>query len=72
MNSILRKTKCIVCGRRLQVAKRQSHKAGKKIVGYCYNQKHPRIKITIIDSTKKSDDVDADVHLDVNVNDSEY
>jgi len=70
--SVLRRVKCPVCGRKLLPAKRQSHKAGKKYVGYCFNDSHSRLKFVIIDTTKNHDDPDADNHVDVKIQDSDW
>ena len=70
--SILRKVKCSVCGRKLIPAKRQSHKAGKKYVGYCFTDSHPRLKFVIVDTTKNKDDPDADKFIDVSIQDSDW
>jgi len=70
--SILRKVKCTVCGKKMIPAKRQSHKAGKKYVGYCFNDSHPRLKFSIIDITKNKDDPDADRYVDVKISDSDW
>ncbi len=69
---ILRKMKCSVCGRKLLPANRQSHKAGKKYVGYCFNDSHPRLKFSILDVTKNRDDPDADRYVDVKISASDW
>ena len=69
-SSILRKVKCSVCGRKLQQANRQSHKAGKKYVGYCFHNSHERLKFIVIDTTKNKDDPDADKHIQIQIKDS--
>ena len=70
--SILRKVKCSVCGRKLLPAKRQSHKAGKKYVGYCFNDSHQRLKFVIIDTTKNHDDPDAERFVEAQIKDSDW
>ena len=64
--------KCPVCGRKLLGSKRQSHRAGKKYIGYCFTDSHPRSKFSIIDTTKINDDPDADKHVDVKIQDSDW
>lgn len=70
--SILRKVKCPVCGRKLLPAKRQSHKAGKRYVGYCFNDSHPRLKFLVTDTTKNHDDPDADKFAEIQIKDSDW
>lgn len=39
--SVLLHPKCIGCGRLLEQSENESHKAGRRYVGYCYNrEKH--------------------------------
>ena len=70
--TILRKVKCSICGKELLHAKRQSHKAGKKYVGYCFNDSHPRLKFVIIDTTKNHDDPDAERFANIQIKDSDW
>ena len=70
--SILRKMKCSVCGRKLLSSKRQSYKSGKKYVGYCHNDSHPKLKFVIIDVNKNKDDPEADRYVDVKIQDSDW
>lgn len=72
--SNLTKSKCTVCGKKLQISKRQSHKAGKKLIGYCFagtrSKQHKRLKFTIIDEATPSEP-DADHMIDVKIEDSD-
>ncbi len=43
--SILFRPKCIGCGRLLEQSENESHKAGHRYVGYCYNREKHEGKI---------------------------
>jgi hypothetical protein len=68
------KPKCVQCGSRIQVAKRQSNLNIGKIIGYCYKrEKHNRLGVMKFEmEVMVLKDPDADTFVSVKQKKSEY